>query len=291
MEIHTTIELPSTEAELSLAMIWSKLLNADLSSIGLQTSFFELGGDSISGMQLVSRCRAQGWSLNSKSIFKLSTLKRIAASMTKNGINNHKENEIVVGDVPLTSIQRQFFGWDMSNIHHFNQSTLLIPSVELTINQVQQAINKLSVHHDMLRAVYHRNNNEWKQSVQDPKEFNYPTVQEYRVGTQQELEEYVQQSQKQLNIENGPLYLCSLIQYGNSQRLFLTIHHLVIDLVSWRVIYEDLEALFKGQELQPKSMSFKNWSELMQKEIGDNEMWNQHTVDVCNVVQNRYCVD
>ncbi|KAJ2989102.1 hypothetical protein HDV02_005177, partial [Globomyces sp. JEL0801] len=200
--------------------------------------------------------------------------------------NQEEVNTIVIGRVPLTPIQKQFFVGQFNNINHFNQSNVLVPSVKLNHSQVQQAINKLALHHDMLRAIYQSQNNQWIQTVQDPSSFKFPTVVSRRVESHQELEEFVQASQMKLNIESGPLYFCSLIEFGDEQRLFLTIHHLVIDLVSWRIIFEDLELLLKGLELPSKSMSFLKWSELLEKDISANDSWAMHTVPVDNYVQN-----
>ncbi|KAI8893632.1 hypothetical protein BC833DRAFT_635960 [Globomyces pollinis-pini] len=64
--------------------------------------------------------------------------------------NQDEENAIVSGKVPLTLIQKQFFTWQFDDRKHFNQSNVLIPSVKLNHSPVQQAINKLALHYDML---------------------------------------------------------------------------------------------------------------------------------------------
>jgi len=79
MEIPIEEEVPTAGVEQQLAEIWSLVLSVDLERIGRQTSFFELGGDSISSIQLISRCAEIGIHLNTKDIFRYSTL----SSMTK----------------------------------------------------------------------------------------------------------------------------------------------------------------------------------------------------------------
>lgn len=51
----TTFKEPQTETELKLASIWSELLGVDM--IGVQDSFFEIGGDSLIAIQLISKIR------------------------------------------------------------------------------------------------------------------------------------------------------------------------------------------------------------------------------------------
>ena len=78
IETKVIFELPETEKEIKLAQIWSELLNIDENKIGRQTSFFELGGDSISSIQLVARCKSIGIHLTTVLIFRKSTLSQMA---------------------------------------------------------------------------------------------------------------------------------------------------------------------------------------------------------------------
>ena len=78
IETKIVFELPETENEIKLASIWSELLKVDVEKIGRHTSFFELGGDSISSIQLVSRCKVIGIHLTTVLIFRKSTLSQMA---------------------------------------------------------------------------------------------------------------------------------------------------------------------------------------------------------------------
>jgi len=51
---------PSTEKEKTLQQLWARVLNIELDSIGLDDSFFQLGGDSIAAMKLVAEARQIG---------------------------------------------------------------------------------------------------------------------------------------------------------------------------------------------------------------------------------------
>ncbi|AZP72380.1 hypothetical protein EJJ20_25955 [Pseudomonas poae] len=77
-----------------------------------------------------------------------------------------------------------------------------------------------------------------------------------------------QRAQCSLDLRNGPLLrgvLLTLPEGG--QRLLLAVHHLVVDGVSWRILFEDLqlayEQLHSGQPLRlpAKTSPFKAWSE------------------------------
>ena len=73
----------------------------------------------------------------------------------------------------------------------------------------------------------------------------------------------IAQCREGLNIESGPLLAAVLFDDTERQTLFLTIHHLVVDLVSWRVLFQELEELLtSGTITTPPSIGFQTWSAL-----------------------------
>lgn len=68
-----------------------------------------------------------------------------------------------------------------------------------------------------------------------------------------EIESLAQGLEEGLDIQYGPLLRVALFDVGNeNQVLFLVAHHLIIDLVSWRVLLHDMETLLDGVSL-PKT--------------------------------------
>ncbi|OBT64868.1 Nonribosomal Peptide Synthase (NRPS) [Pseudogymnoascus sp. 23342-1-I1] len=61
---------PSTAAEGQLQRLWAAVLGIAASSIGVDDSFFRIGGDSIAAMRLVGAAREQGLSLTVADVFK-----------------------------------------------------------------------------------------------------------------------------------------------------------------------------------------------------------------------------
>ncbi|KAJ3201890.1 hypothetical protein HK099_002064, partial [Clydaea vesicula] len=79
LETSSFHEEPATETEKQLAQIWSDLLKVEISKIGRQTSFFEIGGDSISAIQLVSKCKDVGLHISTTQVFNKATLSQISS--------------------------------------------------------------------------------------------------------------------------------------------------------------------------------------------------------------------
>ncbi|EFQ92826.1 hypothetical protein PTT_10009, partial [Pyrenophora teres f. teres 0-1] len=60
---------PSTEAERTMQQLWARVLSLELDTIGLDDSFFRLGGDSIAAMKLVGEARGMGLQFSVADIF------------------------------------------------------------------------------------------------------------------------------------------------------------------------------------------------------------------------------
>jgi iturin family lipopeptide synthetase B len=89
---------------------------------------------------------------------------------------------------------------------------------------------------------------------------------DYRATDQFEdkMKEKCNEIQSSIDLENGPLVKLALFKTENGEHLLITIHHLVIDGVSWRILLEDFSEGYRqvsrGRkvEFQAKSNSFMN---------------------------------
>ncbi|MBN9344544.1 MAG: non-ribosomal peptide synthetase [Holosporales bacterium] len=73
--IEPSIE-PRSEVENRLAEIWCEILNLD--QVSIKDNFFEVGGDSILSIQLVSQARQQGLEFNMEQVFESPTIEALA---------------------------------------------------------------------------------------------------------------------------------------------------------------------------------------------------------------------
>lgn len=71
----------------------------------------------------------------------------------------------------------------------------------------------------------------------------------------------IAESQSCLDPLNGPIFAADLFNLrSGGQVLFLVAHHLCVDMVSWRIILQDLEELVvSGSLSDEKALSFQSW--------------------------------
>lgn len=76
------------------------------------------------------------------------------------------------------------------------------------------------------------------------------------------MDTLIADSQQCLDHVDGPLFAAEFFTLGTEQYAFLTGHHLVVDLVTWRLLLEELEEILKGGQLLAPGLPFQKWVEL-----------------------------
>ncbi|HEX9334746.1 MAG TPA: amino acid adenylation domain-containing protein, partial [Pseudonocardiaceae bacterium] len=230
---------PRTDAERVIARIWTDVLG--LARVGVEDNFFELGGDSILGIQVVAKAARAGLRLASKDIFLHQTVATLAAAATAI-VADTAEQGPVTGDVPLTPIQRWLFELQ-DRPERFDQSIIIELPDDVDEPRLRAALKAVLAHHDALRMRFEHRDGAWHQ-------YNAPDEPADVLSTT-DLHDF--------DLATGPL-LRAVLYRGEQTLLFLAVHHLVVDAVSWRILLEDLDTAYHGRDLGPKTTSFRDWA-------------------------------
>ncbi|OXS19100.1 non-ribosomal peptide synthetase, partial [Pseudomonas fluorescens] len=249
---------PQSALEQQIAAIWADVLGVE--QIGVNDNFFERGGDSIISIQVVSRARAAGIHFTAKALFQHQTVRSLARVAQLHAVAVIDQGP-VQGQTPLLPFQQLFFERDLPQPHHWNQSLLLTPRQPLQAARLEAALQALMLHHDVLRLRFSQHGAEWRAVHAEPAS---GLLWHATVPDTQALTARCEEAQRSLAL-NGPLLRVLLADLPDgSQRLLLVMHHLVVDGVSWRVVLEDLQNLYRQHALPAKTTSFKAWAERVQ---------------------------
>ncbi|RQM24577.1 hypothetical protein B5M09_013065, partial [Aphanomyces astaci] len=82
MDVSVDVETLETDVELKMATVWANVLGVNVSEIGRQSSFFALGGDSLSVVRVIAACKAMGLALSAGQLTQQMLLWRVAAAVT-----------------------------------------------------------------------------------------------------------------------------------------------------------------------------------------------------------------
>jgi len=264
---------PRSEIEEELAQVWQEVLG--LEAVSVNDNFFEVGGDSILSIQMVSRARRRGLELTPNMVFESQTIAEQALVVqTDSGITS--EQEIVSGPVALTPIQSWFFEQAFAEPGYWNQAVMLEVQADLGVNLLEQALRHVVSHHDLLRARFSTTGAGWEQSLDGDAGVSVGVQDLSGISAGEragELDMRATQVQAGLDLESGGLLRAELFvgREPDPPCLLIVAHHLVVDIVSWTILLEDLETscqqLSRGEEatLPAKTTSYRRWAQHLQQ--------------------------
>lgn len=302
-------ERPGSEVEKLLRKSWSQALNVPEDHIQWRSSFYSLGGDSITAMTVANMCRQQHLPVGARDILRHRCIETLVKNLpdspphsaspmiTESSLSSISENHVRDQSdstaFRLSPIQRLHFEVSEDDGDPLNQQSIFVQAREpLEQERIIAAFNALLSAHPMLRARFfvHKQNaeidtqSEWRQQVKSMTNksqeealirlrFHCRTHPDYIV-------ECASDAKASINISEGPLIVADVFQtQADAPPYFLiAIHHLVIDAVSWRILLRQLEAILRHRDksvVQKEHTSFREWS-LAQYGYVSDDLINQH---------------
>ncbi|MER5636710.1 amino acid adenylation domain-containing protein, partial [Kitasatospora sp. NPDC002227] len=261
----TTGRAPAGAAEQLLTRLFAEVLG--LPEVGVEDSFFELGGDSIVAIQLVSKARQAGLQLTPREVFLAPTVEQLArTARVLTGPAAAEPAGAGLGEIAPTPIVR-WLGEQRGAVESFYQSTLLTLPAGVRAEELYAALQALLDHHDLLRA---RVTDRWTLYVPEAGAVRAEDV----VRTEASLDGAAAAARDRLAPAQGRMVQAVWSETGPGvpSRLLLLIHHLVVDGVTWRIVEEDLlaalDAVRAGRpvELEPVPTSFRRWAKRLAAE-------------------------
>jgi amino acid adenylation domain-containing protein len=254
------IQAPANELETQVLQVWSHVLERQ--SIGTNIGFFDMGGDSLKAIRLISKIHASlGIKLKVRDIFENPTIQAQASCIQKLGLHNSSKKADAIAAttatdrIPLSFAQKRL--WFVEQMHpnlaQYNIGLSFHIKAPLSPVEMSRAFKILIERHEALRTVFHVEDGEPVQEILSdvPFSLNYLDLAHLSKGEQEErIQRVVDQDAKQaFSLEQAPLFRSSLVKLGDDE-VFLTfvIHHIIADGWSLGLIAEDLTKILDDQE-------------------------------------------
>ncbi|EPR07515.1 condensation domain-containing protein, partial [Ruminiclostridium papyrosolvens] len=291
--INTSMEYvePSCDEEHIMAEIWKKVLG--LARVGINDDFFELGGDSIKAIQVVSLLAGEGLTIEVKDILVHRTISKVILNVDNIQRSNDYEQGFIQGSFGFTPVVKWFFSQRFNNPNYFNQSILLELKKYMDIQKLKMAFVKIIEHHDALRVNYSHDRDEFFfNNGEITKDFDIETFNIVGLPPQKQENELIKigmELKSGFDIKDGLLIKAAIIHLEDNDKLLITIHHLAVDGVSWRIILEDLFAAYEAIEnnreviMPNKTASLMDWYEKLlsikdsEKLILEKGFWKKYS--------------
>ncbi|MEC0210153.1 amino acid adenylation domain-containing protein [Paenibacillus ehimensis] len=259
---------PRTAVEQALASAWQAVLG--IKKVGVNDSFFALGGDSIKAIQVAAKLHQAGYKMEMRHLFANPAIAELSAHVQP--MTRTADQREVKGRVRLTPIQAWFFRHHDAAPHHYNQAVMLYREQGYDEAALRKTMQKLAEHHDALRTVFRRTEGgyaAWTRGIDEGELYSMEVV-DFRPAAEnaaQAIETKANDIQSSIELSTGPLMKLGLFRCADGDHLLIVVHHLVVDGVSWRILLEDLasgyEQAASGQaiRLPDKTDAFRTWAE------------------------------
>ncbi|WP_433240266.1 amino acid adenylation domain-containing protein [Streptosporangium sp. CA-135522] len=302
---------PSTPREVLLCALFAEVLGVE--RVGVEDGFFDLGGDSIIAIQLVARARAAGVVFGPKDVFRHQSVRELAAVATDEQRVVGEAEGAGVGSLPPTPIMSWLDGLP-GPTDDFSQTVVLRVPAGLGLDRLVVAVQAVLDRHDALRLkapslheleVLAPGAVRAAECVRRIEVNDAPRgggdVSGGDLGTSDNdlgdddlggdlgrvVAEQAACSRAGLDPAAGRMVAVAWLDAGArvSGRLVVTVHHLAVDAVSWRIVLPDLftawQAAVRGAApaLAPVPTSLRTWAHRLQGEARDRtaelDLWTE----------------
>ncbi|MEM7355276.1 MAG: amino acid adenylation domain-containing protein, partial [Acidobacteriota bacterium] len=254
------IVAPRSALEKVLVQIWSEVLGRQ--RIGIHDNFFALGGDSILSIRIVAQAKRQGLVLTVKDVFDNQSVAELAACVEA-AVPASSESVSAVG---LSAVQHRWLETSIGQLRGGGRAALFSASNPLPVRAWRRILSILVAHHDALRLRFETDartaeptdvDAAWHQTVAGDATLE-PLVIDLSRITAAARESLLRDALRDLAAGLEPLEgrgarVALVTNQGSVEGLGLSLHPLIADASSWRILAEDLIALRRqaaaGEEL------------------------------------------
>ncbi|MGW4119563.1 amino acid adenylation domain-containing protein [Nocardia sp. NPDC004711] len=272
---------PRTPAEQVVAELFTEVLG--VGRPGVDDSFFALGGDSIISIQLASRARARGLHFTPREVFERRTVAGIAAVARTPEADADAPRMLPelpgggVGDMPLTPVVR-WLAERGGGFGRVNQTLTIELPARTGHDHLIRAVSALIDRHDMLRSrLFRDDSGEWRFETMstdalDASELVHRGTFEDAADTDTLRELVTAELDAALDrLDPAAGVMVQFVRLDAARgsvpgRLIISVHHLAVDGVSWRILLPDLFAALASAasgvvpQLDPVGTSMRRWA-------------------------------
>ncbi|MEE6450277.1 amino acid adenylation domain-containing protein [Gottfriedia acidiceleris] len=229
-----------------------------ISDLNMNVHFMDIGGDSFKVIEVISALRTKGYTISITDFMNQPDLKRIATKLKKIGEESIKEIEV---EEILSPMHQKILEHNtLSAVNGFTQTVALENDSPLDIEKLKEILVAIMDEHPMLRSFYPESDGKRIHAYgtsDDRLVFESYVLDQV---SEKQVSEIARQSESLIDIEKS-LFRVTVINGKNIGYCIISLHHFLLDTVSWMILLEELTGLYNGtkDQLQPSSSTFHQW--------------------------------
>ena len=260
---------PSTETEKKLEKIWCDIL--DMEQVSINSDFFDLGGDSLCSIKLVSEVYSVfNIKIGIKDIFKASKIKSLAELIDESVAVEDDAQNIPKAEVrdsyPLSSAQKRiYFTVNMEpDTVTYNTPGALLFDKHPDAEKLEKCFNILLNRHCAFRTYFALDGEQVVQKILPKVEFKLEVINMDEKNLESIFESFV----KPFDLSKAPLFRAKLYNFADgSSALFIDMHHIICDGESVGIFVDELCKLYNGKKLDANDLDYVDFAVWEDKNI------------------------
>lgn len=274
-EVNTYKEIVASRNEFDKYLVGELQKSLDLQSISITDSFFDIGGDSLTAINLCTKISNE-YSIDFmvKDIFESPIIKEISDKIASRTKVDDKITLLRAEKNPYYHVssaqKRVYYSSKMSgeNSILYNMPGAIIFSKKPDIKKLNKCLKKLIEKNSSLRTCFKVIDNEVYQKVLDTVSFEVVE----KTEKNKTVDEVVQEFVKPFNLAKAPLFRASLVTLKDKFLLLFDIHHIISDGLSLSILTRELCNLYNGNELTENKFQYVDYAEWEYKNLKENNM-------------------
>ncbi|MCR4435862.1 MAG: amino acid adenylation domain-containing protein [Clostridiales bacterium] len=250
---------PTDEVEKELAEIWCEVLK--VTRVGIQDDFFELGGDSLSLISLVSKLNKHfNIQVPLEELYKVRTIKELGTYIK----SAQKSLYIPIEPVeeqeyyPMSSAQKRLFvlmRLEEDSIA-YNMPGIMVLEGKLDRTRFENAFAELIKRHEAFRTSFKMVDGKPVQKISDRVDFNIDFMESDETAVKEIIETFI----RPFDLSKAPLLRVKLVKLAENRHiLLLDLHHIICDGASMEILLHDLDKLYAGESLPALRIQYKDY--------------------------------
>ena len=273
-EINTYKEIVSARNEFDkyIATELQKALNLD--AISITDSFFDIGGDSLTAINLCTKISNEyNIDFMVRDIFDSPIIKdmsdKIASRSKVDTVTLTKVEEKPYYNVSSAQ-KRVYYASKMSGEDStlYNMPGAIVFDKKPDINKLNVCFNKLIDRHSSLRTYFEIIDGDVYQKID--KSINFEVIEQ--ASKNKTIDELSKEFVKPFDLSKAPLLRASLVNKNNSSILLFDMHHIISDGSSIYILAKELCDLYNDIELEPLSFTYIDYTYYMNDLISNNKL-------------------
>jgi amino acid adenylation domain-containing protein/non-ribosomal peptide synthase protein (TIGR01720 family) len=255
--------IPTSETEQKLAAIWAEVLRIDSAAIGIDQSFFDVGGHSIRAVSLINKLReAFGVKILLRDVFEHNTIEAqaalVATTATEDEVTSIPRVESRQ-DYPASPAQERMYYQHLLHEEStaFNISVPIIIRHKVDLERITRAFQQVIDRHEGLRTSFHLTDNGVVQRINKADfKLEFLTAQPDK-DTQEMFRDFI----RPFDLSAPSLFRVGLLHLEEEgDYLFVDMHHIVCDGASLNILVNDFKKSYQGQELEPLPLRYIDYA-------------------------------